>query len=58
VRCDQRHKLNPRHDLFQLIEQDLLARASVAEIKAKVFLFRVVIDRNLCAAVKSIGGEF
>jgi hypothetical protein len=37
--------------LFQLIEQDLLARASVAEIKAKVFLFRVVIDRNLCASV-------
>ncbi|MFM2276114.1 MAG: hypothetical protein RL211_1986, partial [Pseudomonadota bacterium] len=51
VRCDQRHKLNPRHDLFQLIEQDLLARASVAEIKAKVFLFHTVNDRKLRASV-------
>jgi hypothetical protein len=58
VRRDQRQQFAPRHDLLHFIEQDLLARAPVAQIKAKVFLLHAVIDRNLHASVKPIGAEF
>jgi hypothetical protein len=58
VRRDQRQQFALRHDLLHFIEQDLLARASAAEIEAKVFLFHAVVDRNLRASVKPIGAEF
>ena len=55
---DQREQCAPQHDLLHFIEQDLLARALAAEIKAKVFLFHAVVDGNLRASVKLIGAEF
>ena len=55
---DQRKQFAPRHDLLHFIEQDLLARAPSAEIKAKVFLFHAIIDRNLRASVPANSGEF
>ena len=54
---DQREQFAPRHDLLHFIEQDLLARAPAAEIKAKVFLFHAVVDGNLRASVKKLGAE-
>ena len=46
------------YDLRHLIEQDLLARASDAEVQAKVFLLHAINVRNLGAPVKQIGAEF
>jgi hypothetical protein len=39
VRPYQRQQLTPGHDLLHFVEQSLLARAPIAQIKAKVFLF-------------------
>lgn len=58
VRRDQREQFVLRHDLLHFSEQDLLARALAAEIKANVFLFHAVNDCNLRASVKPIGAEF
>ena len=44
--------------MLHFIEQDFLARATAAEIKAKVFLFNAVVDGNLRASVKQLGAEF
>ena len=58
VRRCQCPQFTLRHDLLHLIEQDLLARATRAQIQAKVSLFHAVIGCNLCAPVELIGGEF
>ena len=55
---DRREQFAPRHNLLHFIEQDLLARATAAEIKAKVFLFHAVVDGNLRASVKQLRAEF
>ena len=60
-RCMRRYQCQqfaPRRDLLHLIEQDWLARAPRAEIKAEVCLFHAVIDCNLRAPVTMIGEEF
>ena len=58
VRRDHHLQFTPRQILLHFIEQDLLAHASHAQIKTKVFLFYEVIERNLRASVKSIGEKF
>ena len=51
VRSNQCQQLSPWHDPFHFIEQDLFARSPRIQIKAKVGLLHVVIDRNLRASV-------
>ena len=60
-RCMRRYKrqqIAPRHDLVHFFEQDLLARASGAEIKAEVCLFHTVKAGNLRASIEVIGVGF
>ena len=58
VRRYQCQQFTPRHDLPHLVEQDLFARSSRAQVKAKVGLFHAVIDCNLRASAARIEAEF
>ena len=54
VRRYERQQIAPRHDLVHFFEQDLLARAPGAEIKAEVCLFHSVKASNLRASIEVI----
>ena len=58
VRCNQCQQFAPRHDMLHLVEQDLLARASGAEVQAKIFLLHGVIDCKLHALYATTEIEF
>ena len=58
VRRYERQQIAPRHDLVHFFEQDLLARAPGAEIKAEVCLFHAVKASNLRASIEVVGVGF
>jgi len=55
VRRYERQQIVPRHDLVNFFEQDLLARAPVAEIESEVGLFHAVKASNLRASIEVAG---
>ena len=58
VRRYERQQIAPRHDLVHFFEQNLLARASGAEIESEVCLFHAVKARNLRASIEVAGVGF
>ena len=55
MRRYERQQIAPRHELVRFFEQDLLARASGAEIESEVCSFHAVKVGNLRASIEVIG---
>jgi len=55
---NEREQVGPGHNVAHFIEQDLLARAPGAEIKAEVCLFHAAVACNLRASIEVAGVGF
>ena len=52
---DEREQIRSRHEAAHFTEQDLLARAPVAEIAAEVCLIHAATEGNLRASIQGAG---